>query len=81
MLYHLSQYLQDFNIPGAGMFTYISFRSLLALMLSLLIMMFVGKGFITYMKRKRHIEKARDAEIDPYGVMKKDTPSDRKSVV
>ena len=75
MLYHLSQYLQDFNIPGAGMFTYISFRSLLALMLSLLIMMFVGKGFITYMKRKRHIEKARDAEIDPYGVMKKDTPS------
>ena len=75
MLYHLSQYLQDFNIPGIGMFTYISFRSLLALMLSLLIMMFVGKGFITYMKRKRHIEKARDAEIDPYGVTKKDTPS------
>lgn len=75
MLYHLSQNLQDFNIPGIGMFTYISFRSLLALMLSLLIMMFVGKGFITYMKRKRHIEKARDAEIDPYGVTKKDTPS------
>ena len=75
MLYHLAQYLQDLNIPGIGMFTYISFRSLLALMLSLLIMMFVGKGFITYMKRKRHIEKARDAEIDPYGVTKKDTPS------
>ncbi|MBQ0102627.1 MAG: phospho-N-acetylmuramoyl-pentapeptide-transferase [Prevotellaceae bacterium] len=75
MLYYLFRFLDEWNIPGAGMFSYISFRSLLALMLSLLIMMFVGKGFITYMKRKRHIEKARDAAIDPYGVMKKDTPS------
>ncbi len=75
MLYYFSKYLDELNIPGAGMFTYISFRSLLALMLSLIIMMFVGKGFITYMKRKRHIEKARDKEIDPYGVAKKDTPS------
>lgn len=75
MLYYFSKYLDELNIPGAGMFTYISFRSLLALMLSLIIMMLVGKGFITYMKRKRHIEKARDKEIDPYGVTKKDTPS------
>ncbi len=57
------------------MWSYISFRSLLAMMLSLLISMLAGKGFITYMKRKRIIEKARDAEIDPYGVLKKDTPS------
>ncbi|MCQ2112169.1 MAG: phospho-N-acetylmuramoyl-pentapeptide-transferase [Bacteroidaceae bacterium] len=75
MLYHLTQYLEQFNIPGAGMWSYISFRSLLAMMLSLLISMLAGKGFITYMKRKRIIEKARDAEIDPYGVLKKDTPS------
>lgn len=75
MLYHLTQYLEQFNLPGNGMWEYISFRSLLAMMLSLLISMWAGKGFITYMKRKRHIEKARDAEIDPYGVQKKDTPS------
>lgn len=75
MLYHLTQYLEQFNIPGTGMWSYISFRSLLAMMLSLLISMLAGKGFITYMKRKRIIEKARDAEIDPYGVLKKDTPS------
>ena len=57
------------------MWSYISFRSLLALMLSLIISMTAGKSFITYMKRKRHIESARDAEIDPYGVQKKGTPS------
>ena len=75
MLYYLFKYLEQFHMPGAGMWSYISFRSLLALMLSLLISMWAGKGFITYMKRKRHIESARDAEIDPYGVQKQGTPS------
>ena len=75
MLYHLSQLLEAFNIPGAGMFHYVSFRSLMALMLSLIISMWMGKGFITYMKRKRHLEQARDAEIDPFGVKKIGVPS------
>ena len=75
MLYHLSQLLDNLDLPGSGMWTYISFRSLLALMLSLVISMAVGKAFITYMKRKRYIENARDAETDPYGVLKKGTPS------
>ena len=75
MLYFLSQYLDRLDIPGAGMWTYVSFRSLLALMLSLTISMIAGKRFITYMKRKRHFESARDAEIDPYGVQKNGTPS------
>ncbi len=75
MLYYLSEYLDKLNFPGAGMWSYISFRSLLALMFSLLISMLAGKAFITYMKRKRHIENARNAEIDPYGVQKKGTPS------
>ena len=55
--------------------TYVSFRSLMALMISLVISMWMGKRFITYMKRKRHLEKARDAEIDPYGVQKIGVPS------
>ena len=75
MLYFISQYLDQLNVPGAGMWSYISFRSLLALMFSLLISMVAGKRFITYMKKKRHIENARNAEIDPYGVEKKGTPS------
>lgn len=75
MLYHLSQYLDQLNLPGAGMWTYVSFRSLLALMLSLIISMWFGKDFITFMKRNRHLEAARDEQTDPYGIYKTDTPS------
>ena len=38
MLFYLFRFLHDtFDIPGAGMWSYISFRSLLALILSLII--------------------------------------------
>ena len=75
MLYEFLRFLQEMNIPGAGLWSYVSFRSLLALMLSLVISMWMGKWFITYMKRKRHIEASRNAEIDPYGVKKIGVPS------
>lgn len=75
MFYHLSHYFKDWGLPGSGLFTYVSFRSLLALMVSLVLSFWLSKKFITYMKRKRHIEKARDEEIDPYGVKKKGVPS------
>ena len=75
MLYYLSQYLDAFNLPGTGMWTYVSFRSLMALMLSLIISMWFGKDFITFMKRNRHLEAARDEQTDPYGIYKTDTPS------
>lgn len=75
MLYFLAQYLDSIDFPGSGLLTYVSFRSLMAMMLSLVISMWMGKSFITYMKKKRHLEKARDAEIDPYGVKKIGVPS------
>ncbi|MCM1311715.1 MAG: phospho-N-acetylmuramoyl-pentapeptide-transferase [Bacteroides sp.] len=75
MLYLLSQYLDKLNVPGAGVFVYVSFRSLMALVLSLVISMMAGGYFIKYMRRHQHIEQARDAEIDPYGVQKKGVPS------
>lgn len=75
MLYTLSKYLDELHIPGAGMFEYVSFRSLMALMLSLIISMIAGEYFIKYMRRNQIIEKARDAEIDPYGVQKRGVPS------
>ena len=31
MLYYLFQYLEKFDFPGAGMFGYVSFRSLMAI--------------------------------------------------
>ena len=75
MFYHLSQYLREYDIPGMGMLTYVSFRSLMALIFSLVISMWAGEYFIKYMRRKNHIEEARDAAIDPYGVMKRGVPS------
>lgn len=62
-------------MPGAGVFSYVSFRALLALILSLVISMVAGEFFIKYMRKKNHIEEARDASIDPYGVQKKGVPS------
>ena len=75
MFYHLSQYLREYDIPGMGMFSYVSFRSLMALIVSLIISMWAGEYFIKYMRRKKHIEEARDAAIDPYGVQKRGVPS------
>ena len=75
MLYHLSQLLENSNIPGIRMFEFVSFRALMALIFSLVISMVFGEYFIKYMRRKKMIEEARDASIDPYGVQKKGVPS------
>ena len=75
MLYDLFNYLDGLDIPGAGMFSYVSFRALLSLILSLMISMVAGEYFIKFMRRRNDIEAARDASIDPYGVQKKGVPS------
>ena len=75
MLYDLFKYLDGLDSPGAGMFSYVSFRALSSLILSLIVSMVAGEYFIKYMRRKKHIEEARDASIDPYGVQKKGVPS------
>ncbi len=75
MLYYLFRFLEQFNIPGAHMWSYISFRSLLALILSLVISAWFGEHFIKYMKRKKIFETERDATIDPFGVEKKGVPT------
>ena len=46
MLYYLFTYLEQFNLPGARMFSYVSFRALLAIILALLISTFFGEFFI-----------------------------------
>ena len=57
------------------MWLYISFRSLAALILSLIISAWFGEKFIVYMKRRNISEVQRDATIDPFGVQKKNVPS------
>ena len=68
MLYYLFRSLDQFGIPGSGMWSYISFRSLLALMLALIISAWFGQYFIRWMKRHHYTEAQRDASIDPFGV-------------
>ena len=46
MLYYLFKYLNELNVPGAGMFNYISFRSALAVITSLIISLLIGKRII-----------------------------------
>lgn len=75
MLYYLFRALEQFGIPGSAMWGYISFRSLLALMLALVISMVFGEYFIKMMKRRNIGETARDISIDPFGVEKKGVPS------
>ena len=75
MLYYFFRFLDQFGIPGSGMWTYISFRSLLALIFALAISAWFGEHFIRYMKRHNITETQRDASIDPYGVNKVGVPS------
>lgn len=75
MLYYLFHWLEEYNIPGAGMFGYISFRALIAIILALLISSIWGDRFIDLLKRKQITETQRDSNIDPFGVNKVGVPS------
>ncbi len=75
MLYYIFRFLEQFGVPGARMWGYISFRALLALILALIISAWFGERFIKYMKRRNISETARDASIDPFGVAKKGVPT------
>ena len=75
MLYYLFRFLEQWDIPGSGMWSYISFRSLLALILSLVISVWFGEIFIKWMRRHGGLEAQRDRTIDPYGVEKRGVPT------
>ncbi|MCK9160129.1 MAG: phospho-N-acetylmuramoyl-pentapeptide-transferase [Bacteroidaceae bacterium] len=75
MLYYLFEWLHQQGFPGAGMFGYVSFRALMAVILALLISSIWGNKFIDLMKRKQISETQRDASIDPFGIKKIGVPS------
>ena len=75
MLYYIFRYLEQFNIPGAHLWHYISFRSLAALILSLILSAWFGEKFILWMKKRNITEVQRDPKIDPFGEKKKGVPS------
>ena len=75
MLYYLFRYLGHFGITGAHLWSYISFRAILTLVLSLVISIWFGEYFIKWMKAHNRNEVPRDPKIDPYGVEKKGVPT------
>jgi phospho-N-acetylmuramoyl-pentapeptide-transferase len=75
MLYYLFDYLdKHFNVAGAGVFQYISFRAGMAAFLSLLITIFFGKNLINYLRKKQVGEDIRDLGLEGQ-IQKKGTPT------
>ena len=65
MLYYIFQYLDKaFDVPGAGVFQYITFRSALAFILSLLIATIYGKKIINYLRNQQVGETVRELGLE-----------------
>ena len=74
MLYDFFNYLNTIDIPGAGMFQYISFRSTLAFVLSLFIAMVIGRKIINKLQKMQIGETIRDLSLEGQ-LSKKGTPT------
>lgn len=75
MLYPLFKLLDErFDLPGAGMFQYISFRSAAAIILALLITIFFGRRIIRFLQRHQIGEEIRDLGLEGQ-LSKKGTPT------
>jgi len=65
MLYYLFEFLENhYNLAGASLFQYISFRSALAFIVSLLFSTIYGKQIINYLQRKQVGESVRDLGLE-----------------
>ena len=61
MLYHLFQYLNDqFDFPGSGLLSYISFRAGMSVITSLIITLLFGNTLIKFLHKKQVGETIRD---------------------
>ena len=65
MLYYLFDFLeQRFDLPGASVFQYITFRAGAAIILSLVISMIFGNRIIRFLRRQQIGETVRDLGLD-----------------
>ncbi|MBP8677513.1 MAG: phospho-N-acetylmuramoyl-pentapeptide-transferase [Bacteroidales bacterium] len=75
MIYNLFDYLQEsVDFPGLGLFRYISFRAISAVILSMLIALFVGKRIINKLAKRQIGESIRDLGLEGQ-MSKKGTPT------
>ena len=73
MLYSFFNHFND--LLGARLFTYISFRAIVAGIIALLVSIWFGNWFIDFMKRRHITETQRDEKTDPFNVGKKGVPT------
>ena len=74
MLYYLFHYLKEIGVPGTGVFQYISFRSALAVVLSLIFATVIGRHIIHMLQRQQIGETIRDLGLEGQ-MQKKGTPT------
>ena len=74
MLYHLFDYFQDWNLPGQGLWQYLSFRAMLSSITAMLIAVFAGKKVIKWLQKKQIGETIRDLGLEGQ-MQKKGTPT------
>ena len=76
MLYDIATYLEKLgiDIPGLGLFGYLSFRAIAAFTLALLISIFAGRKIIAWLQNKQIGETIRDLGLEGQ-MQKKGTPT------
>lgn len=74
MLYHLAKWLDSLGVPGMGLFGYLSFRAMLAAVISMLIAFFIGKRIIDILRKHQIGEDIRDLGLEGQ-MQKKGTPT------
>lgn len=74
MLYYLFNYLDSLNLPGAGMFKYVSFRAACAIILSLVISTVIGRRIIDHLQKLQIGETIRNLGLEGQ-MSKKGTPT------
>ena len=76
MIYHLVEYLKStgLDIPGIGLFNYLSFRAISAAIIALLVSLFAGRRIIGWIQKKQIGEEIRDLGLEGQ-MQKKGTPT------
>ena len=74
MIYHLFEQLRQFDIPGQGLFNYLSFRAMLASVTAMLLSFFAGRRIIRWLHRRQIGETIRDLGLEGQ-MQKKGTPT------
>ena len=74
MLYHLFEALKEYDIPGQGLMSYLTFRAMMASVTAMLISLVIGKRIIRWLQKKQIGEEIRDLGLEGQ-MQKKGTPT------